>query len=115
MMVNALLAILALYILLVVTWALYICSMQLRHHRHELHPVAKAHAYALAGLMLALDLVMNIVMSVPLLEPPRWDRGEWLLSPRLKRLNGHGSWRGRIAAWLCEHMLNQFDRSGDHC
>ena len=110
MMINTLLAILALYVLFIVTWALYICSMQLRHHRHELHPVAKAHAYILAGLMLALDFLVNIVMSVPLLEPPRWDRGELLLSPRLKRLHERDSWRGRVARWLCEHLLNQFDK-----
>ena len=108
--------ILIVYGILVLTWGLYVASMQFRHFKDKLHPVAKAHAYLIGAVMIALDFVINIVMSVPLLELPRWDKGEFLLSPRLKRWNKHNdSWRTDIAAWLCEHLLNQFDRSGDHC
>lgn len=109
--------ILTIWILVVVTWALYICSMQLKHHKQDLHPIAKFHAYILAGFTIALDFVLNIIASVPLLELPRWDLEEFLLSPRLKRIreNQGDTWRGSVASWICEHMLNQFDRSGDHC
>lgn len=116
-MIEALLSILILWVLVVVTWVLYICAMQLKYHRKELYPVVRFHAYILAGVTILLDVVVNVIVSIPLLESPRWDLGEFLLSPRLQRLrNEQGeTWRGAMAAWLCEHMLNQFDRSGDHC
>jgi len=108
--------VLTIYGVLVLTWGMYVASMQFRYFKDKLHPVAKVHAYLIGGAMIALDFVINIFMSVPLLEPPRWDRGEFLLSPRLKRHNREDSgWRSRVASWLCEHLLNQFDRSGDHC
>lgn len=106
---------LLIYAAFVITWVLYVASMQFLHFRDDLYPVAKAHAYLVGGVMIALDFLINIFMSVPLLEPPRYDKGEFLLSPRLKRWNKTDSWRGRFAAWICEHFLNQFDRSGDHC
>lgn len=116
-MIELLWTFLIVWALVALTWALFICSMQLKYNRHRLHPIAKFHAYILAGITILLDAVINIIASIPLLEPPRWDLGEFLLSPRLRRMrDDHGStWRGLVASWLCEHMLNQFDRSGDHC
>jgi len=116
-MLNVLLIILIVWAICAATWALYICSMQLRYHRKKLYPVARIHAYILAGFTIALDAVVNVLVSIPLLELPRWDLGEFLLSPRLRRIRDDkgDTWRGAVARWLCEHMLNQFDWSGDHC
>ena len=115
-MMGVIYFILIVYGIFVGTWALYVASMQFRHFKDKLHPVAKAHAYLIGGVMIVLDFVVNILMSIPLLELPRWDQGEFLLSPRLKRWNSkNDGWRTAVATWLCEHLLNQFDRSGDHC
>ena len=116
-MVSIVYFILIVYGIFVGTWALYVASMQFRHFKDKLHPVAKAHAYLIGGVMVALDFVVNILISIPLLELPRWDQEEFLLSPRLKRWNRKESneWRTKVAAWICEHLLNQFDHSGDHC
>jgi len=116
-MIEALWLILVVWAMAVMTWALYICSMQLKYHKQNLYPVARFHAYILAAATIVLDAIINIFASIPLLELPRWDLGEFLLSPRLRRMRDDESdtWRGLVASWLCEHMLNQFDRSGDHC
>lgn len=104
------------YIIAVLTWTLYICSMQFKYHKEDLYPIAKFHAYIIVIAMLILDVLLNILVSPLFLEPPRYDKREWLLSPRLKRWNRERSgYRSRMAGWICEHFLNQFDRSGDHC
>lgn len=113
---TLLLYIISLYILIVISWALYVCSMQFKYFRDDLYPVAKFHAYILVIIMIILDVILNIIISPIFLEPPRYDKKEWLLSPRLKRWNRERSgYRSKIAGWICEHFLNQFDRSGDHC
>ena len=114
-MLSVLLLVVYVYLLFIATWALYIVSMQFKHHKDRLYPVAKANAYLIVAAMLVLDFVVNIVASIPLLELPRWDKGEFLLSPRLERHKQGDTWRYFVAAWICEHFLNQFDRSGDHC
>lgn len=112
---NIIYLILIVYGIAINTWVLYIASMQFLHFRDELYPVAKFHAYLVGGVMFAFDFLLNIIMSFVFFELPRYDKKEFLLSPRLKRWNKTKTWRGKIAGWLCEHFLNQFDRSGDHC
>lgn len=101
------------YALMVVVWLFYLASMHLVRYRSELGPVAKAHGYLIVGVGLVLDAVLNLaVATVLFLEPPR----ELLLTARLKRLVGRDlGWRGDLAAWVCERLLNQFDPSGGHC
>jgi hypothetical protein len=98
------------YVLAVVAWLFYVAVMHLIKVRHQLHPVAKVHAYALAAIGIALDVILNVaVATVVFLDLPR----EWLLTARLRRLKAGTGWRRSVAAWICEHLLNQFDEG--HC
>lgn len=103
------------YALMVATWVLYLAIMGLAPHRERLHPVAKFHAYALLGIGLVLDFLLNVVVcSVLFLKYPQ----NVLLTGRLKRYirDPHERpWRRNMAAWLCRHLLDQFDPSGCHC
>jgi hypothetical protein len=114
-MIELLITIAIGYGLMVVTWLFYLAVMALMPHRHNLHPIAKAHAYVLLGIGLALDALLNLVVGTLLfLDPPR----EWLLTLRLMRYlrNVHErAWRRDLAEWLCDHLLDQFDPNGTHC
>lgn len=111
-MTDAAIGVLSAWLLGVVTWLFYLAIMHLLKVREQLHPVAKAHAYLLLAVGLVFDVVLNVVVAtVVFLDPPR----ELLLTSRLKRYRRprQRSWRRSVAAWICEHLLNQFD-SG-HC
>lgn len=99
------------YALTVLTWLFYLAIMHLAKVRHQLHPVAKAHAYGLLAIGLVLDAVLNaVVATVVFSDLPQ----EWLLTQRLKRYKtGRPGWRRNAAWWICEHLLNQFDEG--HC
>lgn len=103
------------YALVVATWLFYLAIMAISPHKSNLHPVAKAHAYVLLAVALALDVVLNVVVGTVLfLDPPR----ELLMTDRLKRYlarEAPQSWRRAIAAWVCKHLLDQFDPDGNHC
>ena len=104
----------ALYALTVASWVLYLAVMNLARYRDRMHPVAKAHAYALLGFALAVDLVLTVVVGTLLfLDWPR----ELTLTARLKRYHAEaaGTWRDSVARWICQHLLDQFDPDGDHC
>lgn len=109
---RILLTMIYIYLFVFISWILFLSVMSLKTHRHELGPVAKIHGYALLGIGLAVDLVLTVVIgSVLFLSPPR----ELTLTGRLKRHKADGGWRGRMAAWVCEKLLNQFDAGGHHC
>lgn len=102
------------YLLVVATWALYLAVMNLKAHLHELGPVAKAHGYMLVAVAVAFDVLVNVTIGTLIfLDRPR----EWLLTARLKRYVGaeRATWRTALAKWICHHLLNQFDPSGKHC
>lgn len=100
------------YLLMVLTWVMYLAIMQLIPHRHTMHPIAKVHAYILVAIGLLMDTLLNVfVASVILLQPPR----EFLLTDRLQRNIILGGWRGKVSKWICEHLLDQFDPKGHHC
>lgn len=107
-------AVAIIYLFVLVCWALYLSVMQLRRVRDSLHPVAKANAHVLLFIGLLFDLVLNVVIgSILFWDVPR----EWTLTKRLKRchIEFAGTWRVSIARWICAHLLNQFDSTGDHC
>ena len=100
------------YLLMVLTWVMYLAIMGLIPYRHEMHPIAKGHAYVLVAIGLVMDTILNIVVaSVILLQPPR----ELLLTTRLRKNVRRGGWRGRVSKWVCVHLLDQFDPKGYHC
>jgi len=95
----------------VICWFFYIAIMGLKERRAQLHPIARAVAYYGLALALALDVALNLTASLVLLDLPR----ELMFTGKLKRLKRGGGWRARLASWICERMLDQFDPDGKHC
>lgn len=58
----------------------------------------------------ALDFLLNVLTSFPLLDPPR----ELLLTGKLTRLKKKSNWQGDIAREICSKWLDDFD-GGCHC
>lgn len=121
-MIHTTLIVLGAYALLVATWVMYLAVMNLKRHRAGMHWVAKAHAYPLVAVGLVFDAAVNVAIGTLLFaDLPK----EWLLTARLKRYHNAraanyeprhaGTWRARLAGWICSHLLDQFDPSGDHC
>lgn len=97
------------------TWVFYTSVMCLRRARDEgrFTPVIKPVAYMTLYIGLVLDVFLNLIMSLPLLEPPHWFQGEFLLTARLTRLMKNGGWRARQAKFWCSNFLEPFDQG--HC
>jgi hypothetical protein len=107
---EILLLLLSGYMLFLLTWVFYLALMNLKKVRHSLHPVAKAQAYVLLFIGYILDVVLNVTVGTVLYaDLPR----ELLFTSRLQRLKRKGGWRGDMARWMCDHLLNQFDVG--HC
>jgi hypothetical protein len=71
--------------------------------------VMRLFAYTTLAIGLLLDAVLNILLSIVLLEPPQ----EWLTTDRMKRLkHGGNDWQRACARWMCK-QLNSFD--DHHC
>jgi hypothetical protein len=100
----ALYSIAALYAL----WLGYVLTMHIVH-RWDTLPLASRILGAPAALLAyALDVLLNwTVCWVLFLDPPR----EKTITERLHRYRD--GWRGRIARWICGHLLNPFDP--EHC
>ena len=95
-------------------WLHYVLVMALRKAQKAGTLSRAAYALGLPPLVVGviLDALVNIVVcTVVLSELPR----EWLVTDRLKRHKAAGGWRGKVAAWICEHLLNAFDPDGCHC
>ena len=105
--------ILGAYAFVVLCWVLYLAIMNLAEHFDSLHPVAKFNAYCIIlPVGYALDFALNLAVCAAFLRRPR----DWLLTGTLKRtINTDDSWRADVAAWICTHLLNQFDPKGKHC
>lgn len=57
-----------------------------------------------------VDVVLNIVLiSVLFWELPK----EWTMSTRFHRHQEVPGWRAPISRWVCQNLLNPFDR--EHC
>lgn len=76
-----------------------------------LHWTTKALGYKMLYLGLVADLLLNIVLSVPLLELPQWRSGELLTTGRIKRWywNTNGGWRHRFSVFFATQYLLPFD------
>jgi uncharacterized membrane protein len=97
-----------------VLWVLFLAVMALKRARDEGRIKKADPPYYLGIVVLSIgyvvDCVMNILASVVFFEPPM----ETTVSARCKRhLNDEG-FRGAIARWLCQNLLNPFDIGG-HC
>lgn len=103
------------FIAIYATWLFYVAVMALRavHRMGGIPRLALPFAYTTLAIGLWLDFILNILMSLPLLEPPQWQRSEFLLSPRLTRLVAQGGWRAAEARFWCRNFLEPFDPG--HC
>jgi hypothetical protein len=115
---NAALLIAAVVGFLWVFWGLYVLVMGIyrAHLAKRLTPVTTALSLPFVLLGYAMDVLTNItVASLVFLEPPR----EFLVTTRLQRhiasTYARGGWRKRLATWVCDHLLDVFDPTGDHC
>lgn len=111
---NPLFWVAALWVFLVTCWVLYLAVMNLAAHRDGLHPVTQGHGMAVLCVGLFLDFVLNVVVgTVVFVDLPH----ELKLTQRLKRYHkdAKGTWRDRLATWICTHLLNPFDPKGGHC
>lgn len=100
------------------TWILYLAIMPLVRVKDTVSIEAKVLAYPVVALGLLMDFLLNAVIATALfLEFPKYKRGEWLFTGRVSRWNDthHRGKRGRMARWICRHLLDPFDPKGHHC
>lgn len=94
-------------------WLFYLAVMNLDRAKREgrLSKPALFFGYPIliAGLM--IDLLCNLLVSVPFLDLPR----ETTVTARLKRYaKGSEGWRKRFTLWFADDMLGDFDPTGKH-
>lgn len=98
--------------LLWLLWGFFLAVMALWRARREgtlsKPAMVLGIPYMLGGY--ALDIVGNIIMTIPMLELPH----EWFVTTRLKRHKYAQNFRGRIARWMAAHLLDPFDPRGTH-
>ena len=95
-------------------WCHYVTVMALKRAKDAgtLSTAALVLGAPIAVTGIVLDALINIVVcTVILMEFPR----EWMVTSRLSRHKRAGGWRGVIAAWICENLLDAFDPDGCHC
>ncbi|GAB3188560.1 hypothetical protein GCM10027292_17590 [Hydrogenophaga aquatica] len=108
---------LAVILFLWVFWYAYILVMGL--YRAHLAGRMTRFTYFLSFPALLAGYVMDVVAQYTLatvffLDLPK--RGEHLVTDRLKRYIAQGSgWRAAKAEWVCTHLLDIFDPTGNHC
>lgn len=104
------------------TWTSYLAVMHLKEERERLVAEGKdfTKAQKFFGIPLIvrgliIDVMMNILVgTVCFLEPPRYDKKEFLFTGRVSRWNDKGGIRGDIARAFCADLLDPFEKGG-HC
>lgn len=99
---------------LFVFWAVYVLVMGL--YRAHLAGRLRWPSYVMGSLWLLIGVVMDVVANVVVASVVfrEWPR-EWLVTTRLVRWKASPTWRGTIANWVCDNLLDVFDPSGTHC
>lgn len=98
-------------------WLAYVLVMGL--YRAHLAGRLSWFTYVLAMPALLIGYVMDVlaqytIATVFFLDLP--ERGEHLVTDRMKRYIAFDrGWRQKKANWICTHLLDIFDPSGDHC
>jgi hypothetical protein len=110
-MKYAILLIVSAPISLYALWLYYLAVMALKR-ANDVRALAGFVRYAALTIKypgLLLDVFCNIVwMTILFRELPR----EWLVTDRVSRKKKE---EDRIATWMCETLLDDFDPSGCHC
>ena len=96
---------------------LFVAVMHCKRQRESLPNEALALCKALLLFGFLWDFLVNVVMMVVFLDPPR----QRTVSERLTLYKslGQGRWINRyrraVAAWVCSRLLDWADPSGGHC
>lgn len=96
-------------------WCAYVLVMGIyrAHLAHRLVGLNKAMAMPVVAIAYAMDVAANwVIAPLVFLDMPR----EALVTARLIRYKrGDYGWRRRVADFICDHLLDVFDPTGDHC
>ena len=96
-------------------WGMYALVMGIyrAHLSHRLKGLVLVLSLPFVAVGYLMDVFANLtIASLVFLEPPR----EWLVTDRLKRhMHKSKGWRFLLAKYICDHLLDVFDPSGDHC
>ena len=96
-------------------WCAYVLVMGIyrAHLSQRLVGLNKAMALPVVAVAYAMDVAANwIIAPLVFLDWPR----EALVTARLIRYKRTDTgWRNRLATFICEHLLNVFDPTEDHC
>ncbi len=114
--INITSAIFALVAYLWIFWFAYVGIMGIyrAHLAGRLDGFARAMSVPVVLLGYVLDVMANVTVAVLVfLDWPR----EWLVTTRLKRYrrDAPGTRNAKIAEYICEHLLDPFDPTGNHC
>lgn len=96
-------------------WAMYVLIMGV--YRAYLAKRLTLVTLSLSAPFIAMGYIMDVVANVTIasivfLEAPR----ELLVTTRLDRHVAQGrGWRSELAGWICDHLLDVFDPTGNHC
>ncbi len=99
-----------------VFWFAYVLVMGL--YRAHLSGRLGWPTYCLSLPVLVIGYVLDVVAQLTLATLIFCDvpqRGEWLVTDRLKRYSAGTGWRKTVADWVCTHLLDPFDPTDNHC
>ena len=104
--------------LIYATWLFFLAIMSLLSARNngKLTKASEVMATPILIVGWLLDFSLNVVSTIPFLDPPQ----EWLLTIRCDRYlsianpSGLNRYRQRVARALCQNLLDPF-QSGGHC
>lgn len=94
-------------------WLFYLAVMSLARAKKAgtLSKPALFFGYPILVVGLLIDLLVNVLLTVPFLDLPR----ETTVTYRLKRYAaGPDGWRKRVTLWFADDMLDDFDPTGKH-
>lgn len=97
-------------------WGFYVLVMGLyrAHMDGRLTRTTRFMSLPFLAIGVVLDVLANIfIATIIFWEPPY----EWLVTTRLERHMQKDvlNWRGHLAIWVCENLLDIHDPRGEHC
>lgn len=96
-------------------WGMYVLVMGIyrAHLNHRLKGLVLVLSLPFVTIGYLMDVFANLtIASLVFLELPR----EWLVTDRLQRhMTKSTGWRFWLAKYICDHLLDVFDPSGNHC
>jgi len=96
-------------------WGMYVLVMGIyrAYLSHRLKGLVLVLSLPFVAIGYLMDVFANLtVASLVFLELPR----ELLVTSRLQRyVARERGWRCKVSNWICNHLLDVFDPSGNHC